>query len=97
MQPEAHELLQGITLLLVHNIKLSCVLNMLHLITNTAAIFQPWLLRSRKQNSGSVLLFIAAQKCSVPLPHRLRMERTDRNLKIKFSETLKTKYIYGQR
>jgi hypothetical protein len=39
MQPAAHEPMQAITLF-VNKIKLSCILNMLYLITNTAACLQ---------------------------------------------------------
>jgi hypothetical protein len=61
VKPEVHEPLQDITLL-VSNMKLSCMLNMLHLITNIADLLQPRKLCSRNQNSDSDLFFIAAQK-----------------------------------
>jgi len=46
VQPVAHEPLQDVTLL-VRNLKLSCILNMSHLLTNTAARLQPQHLCSR--------------------------------------------------
>jgi len=53
VKPMAHKPLQDITLP-VTNIKLSSILNMLNLITNTATNLQPLKLYSQKLNSGSV-------------------------------------------
>jgi len=54
------------------------MLNMLHLITNTAACLKPWQLCYRKQSSGSVFYFIAAQKSTIPLRCRVRINRASR-------------------
>jgi len=45
--------------------ELLCVLNMLHLITNTAVCLQLWHLYSQKEDCGSVLNFIMVQKCTI--------------------------------
>jgi hypothetical protein len=88
MQPEAHEPLQGITLLLVHNIKLSCVLNMLHLITNTAASFQPRQLYSGKLNWSGVLYVNRGTGPTIPLRCDLTLNTTRRKcLTLKSLET----------
>jgi len=54
------------------------MLNMFHLISNTAARRQSQQMCSRKQNGGSVLYFIVAQESTITLRCRLRMNKTRR-------------------